>query len=774
MASKLTYGLIAIIFTSLIGTVFFYPYYVGNDVCTKNNVRGQWINLTEIHKFNSTYPAISRYYCSLETQLTPKQCLSLDRKLNVNGCKWGGKLSKSKLTLRVLIDPDPLLKSSYLKMIENYDGFVDPYTIYEVCNPTIQAYNISSKSKFNVYFMDTLKQVDIDYKILIGINNNIQIPHYIIDKCQKEGASLANGTIPQEKCTYKIGSYNEIEKWEYQEFNPIGFKFMPGKCYRIKVQGKREPILGKREPIDNIISYAGMNFTEYAWWRTECSEKRNYAIEPYVTDSNQQIYINYGTNKFWNNATVILNETNTSINWINLSDSSVWINLSVTKNTPLGIEIYSDCNSEQANYTIENVFLIARGYNSQASVDDYDVGTAGIVTDATYKMELNASMKMAGADMSLKYNLGNKNAGSNVTIIAYNYLDTAVIPNSRAKAYSVNSGSAFGSPLLGNIAYDEPGAGCQTTADKWCIGVNASYVLDYLPLTTTWNRHKFTINSTGTTLWNNDTFRYHSERVAWENFSISNGGHSGGTAMWTDLFYIYRDYGNLNPNITEISGLNINLSYPVNNANPNNISLNFNWTVVSNYNSTNMSCDHYLNGIINRSILCGNGTQCISSITGLSLNTHTWQVYCKDVENTRYSSIYTFINNKTFINISLSSNISKIIFYPNMSLYNVTTRRLTQYNISVLNQTDNNSALRIHNNGTWEYSVYIALNDTTPNNYTFKCGLSPFSTYLLNTSRQLLNQTKLGVNHIWDVWCYIDMIGANKTEVRTINITKVD
>lgn len=97
-------GLIVVIFLG-IGTAAFYPQYFGTDRCQAGGVYGTWEPVTELVYFNDTFPAIGRYYCSIETELTSAECLLLDKLLNADGCKWGGKTSKSKKTLYVMIDP---------------------------------------------------------------------------------------------------------------------------------------------------------------------------------------------------------------------------------------------------------------------------------------------------------------------------------------------------------------------------------------------------------------------------------------------------------------------------------------------------------------------------------------------------------------------------------------------------------------------------------------------------------------------------------------------
>jgi len=111
---KYSGGLIVVLF-GIIGIAAFYPYYDGKDLCTNSGV---WDNVTDIVYFNDTFPAIARYYCNTETDMTKNDCLHLDRLINSPGCKWGGKTSSTGRTLYVMIDP--------IWEGENYNVSIEP------------------------------------------------------------------------------------------------------------------------------------------------------------------------------------------------------------------------------------------------------------------------------------------------------------------------------------------------------------------------------------------------------------------------------------------------------------------------------------------------------------------------------------------------------------------------------------------------------------------------------------------------------------------------
>jgi len=115
---KVIGGLIVIVF-AIIGSAAFFPYYVGTDRCQSDGKYGTWEPVTELVWFDDEFPAIGRYYCYIESELTEEECLYSDKLLNYDGCKWGGKTSKSKKTLYVMEDP-PLeeeLKKGWTEVI---------------------------------------------------------------------------------------------------------------------------------------------------------------------------------------------------------------------------------------------------------------------------------------------------------------------------------------------------------------------------------------------------------------------------------------------------------------------------------------------------------------------------------------------------------------------------------------------------------------------------------------------------------------------------------
>ena len=127
--AKISGALIAVVFLVLTGTYYFFPEIVERDSCRSGSSYGAWEAVTDTVYFSDEFPAIGRYYCSLEAKISIADCLNLDRFDNVPGCKWGGKTSGGKHTmLYVMVDPTSPTNVSWLYPLnESYIGATSYY-----------------------------------------------------------------------------------------------------------------------------------------------------------------------------------------------------------------------------------------------------------------------------------------------------------------------------------------------------------------------------------------------------------------------------------------------------------------------------------------------------------------------------------------------------------------------------------------------------------------------------------------------------------------------
>ena len=254
---------------------------------------------------------------------------------------------------------------------------------------------------------------------------------------------------------------------------------------------------------------------------------------------------------------------------------------------------------------------------------------------------------------------------------------------------------------------------------------------------------------------------------------ISDGDHEMNVTCYDWMF---------NSNVTGLRNITVDitaptfvLSKPANGTTWTATNADFNWTVTDGVNDTNLTCKFYLDHVLNETRNCGNGTLCNISVDGLpSSGNILWNVNCTDGLNYGNSLVRLLYREDSpvySINFTLTANISDIYFLPNLSLFNWTTFNITDYNITAWNQTTGNSLFKVHNNGTGSSQIYMALNDTAPNDHIYKCGTSPTVTYMINTTRRLLSTQYIQVNSTWDVWCFLDLIEANSTVEREFNMT---
>lgn len=148
-------------------------------------------------------------------------------------------------------------KSDFVKLIENTDAcLTDCHTVYQLTNPTNVDYTITDNSKFAIRFVQKyLGDLD-DYSLFL--NSSVSKVVNVTDFGQ---CSFGNGT----KYSCITGYHNETRMQEvWTPFTPIGTTFTRRTAYKLMVVGKKE--LGAN--IDNIISYGGYDFPEYAWWNT--------------------------------------------------------------------------------------------------------------------------------------------------------------------------------------------------------------------------------------------------------------------------------------------------------------------------------------------------------------------------------------------------------------------------------------------------------------------------------------------------------------------------
>jgi len=191
----------------------------------------------------------------------------------------------------------PTDRQDYVMLIENNNGFTDPYTIYQICKPNAEvnaddfdvnfeqlhggAYSVSFwYNATNMVNTADYGSVQKSYTCNTGIFNYTSNPKYfwcydangsVLYEHSFESGDLQTNTSYW--IEYGLTGYSEkpFETWKkvtkqnlrnYLNNSPVG------KCYKFMVKGHRINNLFMPFAADNIITYNGMDFLEYAWWNS--------------------------------------------------------------------------------------------------------------------------------------------------------------------------------------------------------------------------------------------------------------------------------------------------------------------------------------------------------------------------------------------------------------------------------------------------------------------------------------------------------------------------
>ena len=189
-------------------------------------------------------------------------------------------------------------KSDYVKYYANEsltDDLFNAYSVYLVCNPTgvavsipattsvISKDNTSSKGNalFNTSFITEGKSAGLqDDGIAIWTVRNVTRYETGFNETFWKNVTDGNGTHP----VYNVTPYNftrVVTTAGYEDFDPYGFKAEANTCYKIKVYGHKTITLGSNN-VDNVLSFAGYSFPEYAWWNSSFLYKNSVIINSTV------------------------------------------------------------------------------------------------------------------------------------------------------------------------------------------------------------------------------------------------------------------------------------------------------------------------------------------------------------------------------------------------------------------------------------------------------------------------------------------------------------
>lgn len=161
----------------------------------------------------------------------------------------------------------------YLANESNPSDFVNPYSIYELCNPTAINFTIANAQHFNMSYFEgrgngRLLSTHLYWANVTSRFVSVNRPTFAQISSSINGSGQ-NVTIFRQDANWD--NYT-VQDTQWIPFTPINFKVPALSCVKLKVEGTRAPSLGASS-IDNVLSFNGYSFPEYAWWNTSAVHK---------------------------------------------------------------------------------------------------------------------------------------------------------------------------------------------------------------------------------------------------------------------------------------------------------------------------------------------------------------------------------------------------------------------------------------------------------------------------------------------------------------------
>ncbi|MCK9370475.1 hypothetical protein M0R04_11245 [Candidatus Dojkabacteria bacterium] len=386
-------GLIAVIFM-VIGAAYFYPIYTETDTCVLSGSYGTWENVTEKVYFNSSFPAIARYYCAKEAKITKEECLLQDKLINSDGCKWGGKVGGT-TRLYVMVDPEVSISSESIKSyplvdvgLQTSEGIKMDWLENGLTHKCL-GFEITKGISINAVaglILDTASKENAKPILSKKSINNWNETRQMNDKCNSiEITPDLNGTkIFIDNCTKKdiiithsdeIWADVKIDSTELNKERLDGVKLQDGYykyCFNVPIiktakgygnSGEVKLILGSNIYTDRQHS---------SYWNASYTNQTLINVTVTETDTNQQIYINLSRNVNWKCAFVILNgTTEKELAWLNETREAFYTNFSVTSGQAEIIKIIHNatCAVSTPQYNYSQIMLLANEFETDADVD---------------------------------------------------------------------------------------------------------------------------------------------------------------------------------------------------------------------------------------------------------------------------------------------------------------------------------------------------------------------------------------------------------------------
>jgi hypothetical protein len=259
---------------------------------------------------------------------------------------------------------------NYVTLLENTDQCFDCHTTYQICNPSEKSLSLDSKDMFDLKFYDkkgeSYNGIDENGDLISstkGINldlENVQLKYkvtedYTVDvadyvDCQvttpystmdnDTGEIIDSGSTVADTTCFNGYHTESRQRDVWQDFNPKAKpELASGECIIIEVSGN----IRNNQMVDNVLTYNGHEYKEYAAWYANWAYKRPFNITNNYSDDliGYPTSISVDTTGAWfgncSSIRIIYNDT-TPISWINktgcgLPNTQIWFRVNISANT---------------------------------------------------------------------------------------------------------------------------------------------------------------------------------------------------------------------------------------------------------------------------------------------------------------------------------------------------------------------------------------------------------------------------------------------------------
>ena len=280
-------------------------------------------------------------------------------------------------------------KNDWVKLVEINNGLFEDYIEYEITNPMSSDLKTTTKNKqnFDWYYIINKGNVSSD-RFEICEPYTYDTPIYE----EQEYDCSVNST---KTTCYKsiISSYEQHESCEWKVFNPTDYNFKSKNTYKVRHYINHDIAYGddSRE-IDGIIQMAGNDYSEYAWWNSSWTYKKEIQINNTDLEaSNYSLLLNitYSSNMQSNFSDIrFANGTETGElsywieNYVDSSYADVWVKIPELGNTTnTTIYMYYGNSEVESESNFDNTFLKYFDDTDNILWWNFDTGTGTTITD---------------------------------------------------------------------------------------------------------------------------------------------------------------------------------------------------------------------------------------------------------------------------------------------------------------------------------------------------------------------------------------------------------